>query len=73
PTAAKRRVVEREKRAVGIGAVFLRFLGTAGSTIGAASIALTVQTRQLLSGIVQQQSNLLMAIEAQQHLLQLTV
>nr|AAQ98277.1 truncated envelope glycoprotein [Human immunodeficiency virus 1] len=73
PTEAKRRVVEREKRAVGIGAVFLGFLGAAGSTMGAASITLTVQARQLLSGIVQQQSNLLRAIEAQQHLLQLTV
>ncbi|CAT00580.1 env protein [HIV-1 M_97CD.KTB119] len=73
PNKAKRRVVEREKRAVGIGAMFLGFLGTAGSTMGAASITLTVQARQLLSGIVQQQSNLLRAIEAQQHLLKLTV
>nr|QJX42474.1 envelope glycoprotein [Human immunodeficiency virus 1] len=73
PTGAKRRVVEREKRAVGIGAVFLGFLGAAGSTMGAASIALTAQARQLLSGIVQQQNNLLRAIEAQQHMLQLTV
>nr|UTT71803.1 envelope glycoprotein [Human immunodeficiency virus 1] len=74
PTKAKRRVVEREKRAVGtMGALFLGFLGTAGSTMGAASITLTVQARQLLSGIVQQQSNLLRAIEAQQHMLQLTV
>nr|AIS42693.1 envelope glycoprotein [Human immunodeficiency virus 1] len=73
PTEAKRRVVEREKRAVGIGAVFLGFLGVAGSTMGAASVALTVQARQLLSGIVQQQNNLLRAIEAQQHMLQLTV
>nr|AEF33765.1 envelope glycoprotein [Human immunodeficiency virus 1] len=73
PTRAKRRVVEREKRTVGIGAVFLGILGAAGSTMGAASITLTVQARQLLSGIVQQQSNLLRAIEAQQHLLQLTV
>nr|QDR91040.1 envelope glycoprotein [Human immunodeficiency virus 1] len=73
PTNAKRRVVEREKRAVGIGAVLLGFLGAAGSTMGAASITLTVQARQLLSGIVQQQSNLLRAIEAQQHMLQLTV
>nr|QDZ36926.1 envelope glycoprotein [Human immunodeficiency virus 1] len=73
PTKAKRRVVEREKRAIGIGAVFLGFLGAAGSTMGAASITLTVQARQLLSGIVQQQSNLLRAIEAQQHMLQLTV
>nr|AHC29818.1 envelope glycoprotein [Human immunodeficiency virus 1] len=73
PTRAKRRVVEREKRAVGIGAMIFGFLGAAGSTMGAASITLTVHARQLLSGIVQQQSNLLRAIEAQQHLLQLTV
>nr|ALD52321.1 envelope glycoprotein [Human immunodeficiency virus 1] len=73
PTKAKRRVVQREKRAVGIGAVLLGFLGAAGSTMGAASLTLTVQARLLLSGIAQQQSNLLRAIEAQQHLLQLTV
>nr|AAL12666.1 envelope glycoprotein [Human immunodeficiency virus 1] len=73
PTKAKRRVVQREKRAVGLGAMFLGFLGAAGSTMGAASVTLTVQARQLLSGIVQQQNNLLRAIEAQQHLLQLTV
>nr|AYX56347.1 envelope glycoprotein [Human immunodeficiency virus 1] len=73
PTGAKRRVVERQKRALGIGAMFLGFLGAAGSTMGAASIALTAQTRQLMAGIVQQQSNLLRAIEAQQHMLQLTV
>nr|WII74044.1 envelope glycoprotein [Human immunodeficiency virus 1] len=72
PTEAKRRVVQREKRAA-IGAMFLGFLATAGSTMGAASITLTVQARLLLSGIVQQQNNLLRAIEAQQHLLQLTV
>nr|ACF16154.1 envelope glycoprotein [Human immunodeficiency virus 1] len=73
PTKARRRVVHRERRAVGLGAMFLGFLGAAGSTMGAASITLTVQARQLLSGIVQQQNNLLRAIEAQQHLLQLTV
>nr|AKR69665.1 envelope glycoprotein [Human immunodeficiency virus 1] len=73
PTKARRRVVQREKRAVGLGAMFLGFLGAAGSTMGAASITLTVQARLLLSGIVQQQNNLLRAIEAQQHLLQLTV
>nr|AGV34537.1 envelope glycoprotein [Human immunodeficiency virus 1]AGV38344.1 envelope glycoprotein [Human immunodeficiency virus 1] len=73
PTRAKRRVVEREKRAVGLGAMILGFLGAAGSTMGAASITLTVQARQLLFGIVQQQNNLLRAIEAQQHMLQLTV
>nr|AXP18500.1 envelope glycoprotein [Human immunodeficiency virus 1] len=73
PTKAKRRVVQREKRAVGMGALLLGFLGAAGSTMGAASVTLTVQARLLLSGIVQQQNNLLRAIEAQQHLLQLTV
>nr|AFU30530.1 envelope glycoprotein [Human immunodeficiency virus 1] len=73
PTKAKRRVVDREKRAVGIGAMIFGFLGAAGSTMGAASVMLTVRARQLLSGIVQQQSKLLRAIEAQQHLLQLTV
>nr|QQX40158.1 envelope glycoprotein [Human immunodeficiency virus 1]QQX43474.1 envelope glycoprotein [Human immunodeficiency virus 1]QQX43479.1 envelope glycoprotein [Human immunodeficiency virus 1]QQX43484.1 envelope glycoprotein [Human immunodeficiency virus 1] len=73
PTKAKRRVVQREKRAVTLGAMFLGFLGAAGSTMGAASMTLTVQARLLLSGIVQQQHNLLRAIEAQQHLLQLTV
>nr|WJG31565.1 envelope glycoprotein [Human immunodeficiency virus 1] len=72
PTKAKRRVVQREKRAA-IGALFLGFLGAAGSTMGAASVTLTVQARLLLSGIVQQQNNLLRAIDAQQHLLQLTV
>nr|AGZ94757.1 envelope glycoprotein [Human immunodeficiency virus 1] len=73
PTKAKRRVVQREKRAITLGALFLGFLGTAGSTMGAASMTLTVQARQLLSGIVQQQNNLLRAVEAQQHMLQLTV
>nr|ARA72649.1 envelope glycoprotein [Human immunodeficiency virus 1] len=74
PTRARRRVVEREKRAIGVlGAAFLGFLGAAGSTMGAASITLTVRARQLLSGIVQQQSNLLKAIEAQQQMLRLTV
>nr|ACE66158.1 envelope glycoprotein [Human immunodeficiency virus 1] len=73
PTKAKRRVVQREKRAIGLGALFLGFLGAAGSTMGAASLMLTVQARHLLSGIVQQQNNLLRAIEAQQHMLQLTV
>nr|ACE64096.1 envelope glycoprotein [Human immunodeficiency virus 1]ACE64144.1 envelope glycoprotein [Human immunodeficiency virus 1] len=73
PTRARRRVVQKEKRAVGLGAMFLGFLGAAGSAMGAASMTLTVQARQLLSGIVQQQNNLLRAIEAQQHMLQLTV
>nr|AZB80034.1 envelope glycoprotein [Human immunodeficiency virus 1] len=73
PTKARRRVVQREKRAVTLGALFLGFLGAAGSTMGAASVTLTVQARLLLAGIVQQQNNLLRAIEVQQHMLQLTV
>nr|ALD51995.1 envelope glycoprotein [Human immunodeficiency virus 1] len=73
PTEAQRRVVQREKRAVGLGAMLFGFLGAAGSTMGAASLTLTVQAKLLLSGIVQQQNNLLRAIEAQQHMLQLTV
>nr|AEO17565.1 envelope glycoprotein [Human immunodeficiency virus 1] len=73
PTKARRRVVQRERRAVGVGALLLGFLSAAGSTMGAASVTLTVQARQLLSGIVQQQNNLLRAIDAQQHMLQLTV
>nr|AHA33646.1 envelope glycoprotein [Human immunodeficiency virus 1] len=73
PTKARRRMVQREKRAIGFGAFFLGFLGAAGSTMGAASLTLTVQARQLLSGIVQQQNNLLRAIEAQQQMLRLTV
>nr|WMX21927.1 envelope glycoprotein [Human immunodeficiency virus 1] len=74
PTGAKRRVVQREKRAVGtIGALFLGFLGAAGSTMGAASMTVTVPARLLLFGIVPPQNNLLRAIEAQQLLLQLTV
>nr|ALD51989.1 envelope glycoprotein [Human immunodeficiency virus 1]ALD51991.1 envelope glycoprotein [Human immunodeficiency virus 1]ALD51992.1 envelope glycoprotein [Human immunodeficiency virus 1] len=73
PTKAQRRVVQREKRAVGLGAMIFGFLGAAGSTMGAASLTLTVQAKLLLSGIVQQQNNLLRAIEAQQHMLQLTV
>nr|WGG94796.1 envelope glycoprotein [Human immunodeficiency virus 1] len=73
PTRARRRVVQREKRAITLGALFLGFLGAAGSTMGAASVTLTVQARLLLTGIVQQQNNLLRAIEVQQHMLQLTV
>nr|WMX21966.1 envelope glycoprotein [Human immunodeficiency virus 1] len=76
PTRARRRVVQREKRAVGtIGAMFLGFLGTAGTIMGGALMTLAVQARMLLSGIVQQQQQniLLRAIGAQQVLLQLTV
>nr|UXW84007.1 envelope glycoprotein [Human immunodeficiency virus 1] len=74
PTEARRRVMQREDAAVRtIGAMFLGFLRAARSTMGAASLTLTVQARRLLSGIVQQQNNLLEAIEAQQHRLQLTV
>nr|ASC61124.1 envelope glycoprotein [Simian immunodeficiency virus] len=75
PTTGKRPEIQhtRQKRGIGIGLFFLGLLSAAGSTMGAASIALTAQTRNLLHGIVQQQANLLQAIETQQHLLQLSV
>nr|ASC61097.1 envelope glycoprotein [Simian immunodeficiency virus] len=75
PTPGKRPEIQhtRQKRGIGIGLFFLGLLSAAGSTMGAASIALTAQTRNLLHGIVQQQANLLQAIETQQHLLQLSV
>nr|ASU62707.1 envelope glycoprotein [Human immunodeficiency virus 1] len=68
-----KRTVEKAEGALGIRAVLRAFVRLPGSTMGAASITLTVQARQLLSGIVQQQNNLVRAIEAQQHMLQLTV
>nr|ADU76297.1 envelope glycoprotein [Human immunodeficiency virus 1] len=74
PTRPKRRWGKGEKTSkLGLGAAFLGSWEQAGSTMGAASITLTVKARQLLSGIGQQQSDLLRAIEAQQHLLKLTV
>nr|UYP40488.1 envelope glycoprotein [synthetic construct] len=63
----------REKRGAGLGMLFLGFLSAAGSTMGAAAVTLTVQAKQLLHGIVQQQNNLLRAIQAQQELLRLSV
>ncbi|AGE13507.1 envelope glycoprotein [Human immunodeficiency virus] len=75
PTYITRPVIKshREKRAVGLGMLFLGVLSAAGSTMGAAATALTVQTHTLIKGIVQQQDNLLRAIQAQQHLLRLSV
>nr|AAB94313.1 envelope glycoprotein [Human immunodeficiency virus 1] len=77
PTHISRPVIgtrtHREKRAVGIGMLFLGVLSAAGSTMGAAATALTVQTHTLMKGIVQQQDNLLRAIQAQQQLLRLSV
>ncbi|AGE13516.1 envelope glycoprotein [Human immunodeficiency virus] len=77
PTKIARPVIgtgtHREKRAVGLGMLFLGVLSAAGSTMGAAATALTVQTHTLIKGIVQQQDNLLRAIQAQQHLLRLSV
>nr|AJP61597.1 envelope glycoprotein [Human immunodeficiency virus 1] len=73
PTKAKRIVVHREKRAFRFGSMFLGFLEAPGSTMGAASITLTVQAILLLSGILHQHSNLLKAIEAHQLLLLVTV
>ncbi|ADF42568.1 envelope glycoprotein [Simian immunodeficiency virus] len=62
----------RQKRAVGMALGLVAFLSTAGAAMGAASTALTVQSRSLLSGIVQQQQELLKAVEAHGHLLTLT-
>nr|ARM39072.1 envelope glycoprotein [Simian immunodeficiency virus] len=74
PTSVRRYEAPRlSKRAVSLAVGFIGFLGAAGSTMGAAATALTVQSRSLLAGILQQQQNLLRAIEAQQHLLQLSV
>nr|AAS68548.1 envelope glycoprotein [Human immunodeficiency virus 1] len=63
----------REKRAVGLGMLFLGILSAAGSTMGAAATTLAVQTHTVMKGIVQQQDNLLRAIQAQQQLLRLSV
>nr|ALX35384.1 envelope glycoprotein [Human immunodeficiency virus 1] len=77
PTKITRPVIgfgtRREKRAVGLGMLFLGVLSAAGSTMGAAATALTVRTHTLIKGIVQQQDNLLRAIQAQQQLLRLSV
>nr|ABO61060.1 envelope glycoprotein [Simian immunodeficiency virus] len=74
PTEVQRRPVPHvQARAITLGITFLGFLSAAGGTMGAAATALTVQSRSLLAGIVQQQANLLRAVETQQHLLQLSV
>ncbi|APZ84128.1 envelope glycoprotein [Human immunodeficiency virus 1] len=75
PTTITRPVISnhRNKRAAGLGMLFLGVLSAAGSTMGAAATALTVRTQNLIKGIVQQQDNLLRAIQAQQHLLRLSV
>nr|UYP40490.1 envelope glycoprotein [synthetic construct] len=75
PTKIKRPIIglNREKRGAGLGMLFLGFMSAAGSTMGAASLTLTVQAKQLLHGIVQQQNNMLRAIAAQQELLRLSV
>ncbi|AAM90237.1 envelope glycoprotein [Simian immunodeficiency virus] len=74
PTPAKRKEHPAvEKRALSLGISFLTFLSAAGTTMGAAATALTEQSRSLLAGIMQQQENLLRAVEAQQSLLQPSV
>nr|ALX35321.1 envelope glycoprotein [Human immunodeficiency virus 1] len=77
PTKIARPIIgtgnQREKRAVGLGMLFLGVLSAAGSTMGAAATTLAVQTHTLMKGIVQQQDNLLRAIQAQQQLLRLSV
>nr|ABC88280.1 envelope glycoprotein [Human immunodeficiency virus 1] len=76
PTEAKRQVVKRKKRAAGITALFLGFLGAAGSTMGAASMTLTVQDQTnywTWPYCSPREQSAERTIEAQQHLLQLTV
>ncbi|AAA74712.1 envelope protein [Simian immunodeficiency virus] len=63
----------REKRAAPLALGFLGLLSAAGTAMGGAATALTLQSQTLLAGIVQQQQKLLEAVEAQQHLLGLTV
>nr|AGW07423.1 envelope glycoprotein [Human immunodeficiency virus 1] len=73
PTHRRRRVVQREKKAVGIGAFYLGFLGAGGSTMVAVSMTLSLQARDIVTGLVKQNSNLLRIVEAKQRLLQGTV
>ncbi|AJP61745.1 envelope glycoprotein [Human immunodeficiency virus 1] len=73
PPPSSRRVVLRKKRAAVVVAVVFVVLRAAGSSMIASSIMMmTVDAYQCLSGIVQQQYNLLYANEVQQHLLKLS-
>nr|AJP61730.1 envelope glycoprotein [Human immunodeficiency virus 1] len=72
-TPSRSRVVLMQKKAVAMGASLVFFLSAAAGSNDAASTTLTVQVRPLLSGTVLLQQHLLMPIEAQHHLLQLTL
>ncbi|AAT68814.1 env protein [Simian immunodeficiency virus] len=74
PTSQRRyELPTKQKRAAPLALGFLGLLSAAGTAMGSAATALTLQSQTLLAGIVQQQQKLLEAVEAQQHLLGLTV
>ncbi|AAC57057.1 envelope glycoprotein [Simian immunodeficiency virus - agm.tan-1] len=73
PTEIRRYVGPTREKRVPFVLGFLGFLGAAGAAMGATATALTVQSQQLLAGILQQQKNLLAAVEQQQQMLKLTI
>ncbi|AAA21510.1 envelope glycoprotein [Simian immunodeficiency virus - agm.sab-1] len=73
PTKVRRYTGPERQKRVPFVLGFLGFLGAAGAAMGAAATALTVQSQQLLAGILQQQKNLLAAVEQQQQMLKLTI
>nr|APH81271.1 envelope protein [Simian immunodeficiency virus] len=73
PTEVRRYTGPERQKRVPFVLGFLGFLGAAGAAMGAAATALTVQSQQLLAGILQQQKNLLAAVEQQQQMLKLTI
>nr|AAC33803.1 envelope glycoprotein [Simian immunodeficiency virus] len=73
PTEVRRYTGPERQERVPFVLGFLGFLGAAGATMGAAATTLTVQSQQLLAGILQQQKNLLAAVEQQQQMLKLTI
>ncbi|APJ01791.1 envelope glycoprotein [Human immunodeficiency virus 2] len=74
PTSQKRYSSTPRRHTRGVFVLgFLGFLATAGSAMGTASLTLSVQSRTLLAGIVQQQQQLLDVVKRQQELLRLTV
>nr|CAE46405.1 envelope glycoprotein precursor gp160 [Simian immunodeficiency virus] len=65
--------VSRRRREVSLVLGLIGFLSAAGTVMGAVGTGLAVQSRDLLAGIVQQQQELLRAVEGHSALLQLSV